>query len=114
MSFCCLLSPRSKMRNLVLDADLEYEEVKPRTAATRCLGYERSWSENFIRSRYEKMRSNSGLSTEKKARKGHRRLNTTGAVAFEGMNSEPRLLRCGGMRRDWSFVDRSKTKEGSA
>ncbi|KAF5734291.1 hypothetical protein HS088_TW16G00738 [Tripterygium wilfordii] len=37
----------------------------------------------------------------------HRRLNSTGAVIFEGSGAKPRLV----VRRDWSFEDLRQRRE---
>lgn len=57
---------------------------------------------------YEKMRLGSlGMAAEKAARKMSHRRNYSaggGVVAFVG-STEPRLVRCCAMRRDWSFEE---------
>ncbi|KAH7514417.1 uncharacterized protein LOC107430587 [Ziziphus jujuba] len=68
---------------------------------------DRSWSGNLASPpSYEQfcMKNASMLVAHKKVTQGHRRLHSTGAVAFEG-GAEPRLVRSSGMRRDWSFED---------
>lgn len=44
------------------------------------------------------------LVSSKKVKKVHRRFKSTSVAAFEE-NTEPRLVRSAGMRRDWSFED---------
>ncbi|XP_034675150.1 uncharacterized protein LOC117906277 [Vitis riparia] len=74
------------------DTQKRYED---RSRLRLCRGVERSWSGNLAPppSPYGSMRHGSA----KKAGKGHRRLNSVG--------EEPKLIRSGGMRRDWSFED---------
>ncbi|KAK6934988.1 hypothetical protein RJ641_035143 [Dillenia turbinata] len=72
-----------------------------------CTKGERSWSGNLPPQPYEKIRKGPYYTEEmKKDEKAprHRRLLTTGDIAFEG-TGEPRLIRSSGMRRDWSFED---------
>lgn len=72
--------------------------------------HERIWSENLKPPIFEKVMnvSVSGLldtNSKKKVNKnGHRRLYSASQVSFEG-NTQPRLVRCSGRRRDWSFED---------
>ena len=73
---------------------------------------QRSWSGNLapmvapppVNGNYAEQ-TKSGLvvvAHKKVSKSGHRRLNSAGALGFEG-TAEPRLLRSSGMRRDWSF-----------
>ncbi|KAE9607020.1 hypothetical protein Lal_00025919 [Lupinus albus] len=70
-----------------------YTEKEYREACKRA---DRSWSGNIAPPKGEK----SGAVAKLKA--DHRRVHSTGNVSFSG-SSEPRLVRCSGMRRDWSF-----------
>ncbi|CAL9028949.1 unnamed protein product [Prunus brigantina] len=69
------------------------------------INMERSWSGNLTPPSYEQIQESSMFMPDKKKGKmslGHRRLMSTGGVAYEG-STEPRLVRSSGMRRDWSF-----------
>ncbi|KAF8412541.1 hypothetical protein HHK36_000529 [Tetracentron sinense] len=104
MALSCLICHTLKRTDS--ETDMGYEHDKPRLRVC-CVKVERSWSAgNLTPPRYEQIRNESRVVT-KKARNGHRRLHTTGAVACEGLAvaEEPRLLRSCGMRRDWSFED---------
>ncbi|KAB2632236.1 hypothetical protein D8674_028483 [Pyrus ussuriensis x Pyrus communis] len=73
------------------------------------INIDRSWSGNLTSPPYEQIENSSIFVLEKKKGKkgpGHRRLMTTGGVAYEG-STEPRLVRSSGMRRDWSFENLS-------
>ncbi|GAB4834740.1 hypothetical protein Ancab_033004 [Ancistrocladus abbreviatus] len=76
---------------------------------------DRSWSGNLNPDAYyEKMRGSSGM-TKKKAKQDQRRIGSTGAVDLEE-NPKPKLIRSGGMRREWSFecldqIDRNMKQE---
>ncbi|KAJ4728682.1 putative Plant/MZA15-19 protein [Melia azedarach] len=81
-----------------------------------CLKVERSWSGNLAPPPYEQISKGSRVVAAKKVKKSHRRINSTGAVAFESNNSEPKLVRSVGMRRDWSFEDlrqRNENRKGN-
>ncbi|KAJ0052469.1 hypothetical protein Pint_03435 [Pistacia integerrima] len=70
---------------------------------------ERSWSGPLASPPYEQIREpvtsqSMQLVSSNKVKKGHRRYKSTSVVAFEE-NTEPRLVRSSGMRRDWSFED---------
>ncbi|MCL7049855.1 hypothetical protein MKW94_002726 [Papaver nudicaule] len=71
-----------------------------------CIGVDRSWSGNLTPPPYEQIGNGSSVPTSKGRRGHHRRIHSTGILAFEGRNGEsgePRLMRSCGMRRDWSF-----------
>ncbi|KAJ9152449.1 hypothetical protein P3X46_026014 [Hevea brasiliensis] len=68
-----------------------------------CIKVERSWSGNLSPPPYEKI-GKSSMTITRKIKKNHRRLNSTGAIAFKE-SGEPKLMRSSGMRRDWSFED---------
>ncbi|KAG6596735.1 hypothetical protein SDJN02_09452, partial [Cucurbita argyrosperma subsp. argyrosperma] len=91
------------------DKDLEQHEYFTDQAKSP----DRSWSGNL--SFRPPTRQNSDgfrVRTENKvAPMGHRRLHSTGAVAFGGPGKEPRLIRSAGMRRDWSFEDLRAIRE---
>ncbi|GAV58036.1 hypothetical protein CFOL_v3_01572 [Cephalotus follicularis] len=100
------------------DNELEHVPRKPYRETCFAMVERGSWSGNLNPPPppYEKMRSGKSMLIEK-VKKGHRRLHSTGTVAFEG-SGEPRLVRSCGMRRDWSFEDLrdrdKKRKEGIA
>lgn len=75
---------------------------------------ERSWSGNLMASppcKEKRKSSRSMMAVAQKVKKlGHRRMHSTGAIAFEG-TTEPRLVRSCGMRRDWSFKNLSQMDE---
>lgn len=85
-----------------------------------CIKVERSWSGNLTPPPYEQIRNGAHgsmvVTAKKKVKKNHRRLNSTGAVAFT-TNTEPKLVRSVGMRRDWSFEDlrqrNNETRKGA-
>ncbi|GAB2273009.1 hypothetical protein Dimus_007821 [Dionaea muscipula] len=62
---------------------------------------ERSWSGNLTPPTHYEKDGSSGM--VKKTARNHRRILTTGAVDFEEEMTEPKLVRSGGIRRDWSF-----------
>nr|DAD24050.1 TPA_asm: hypothetical protein HUJ06_025513 [Nelumbo nucifera] len=110
MSLCCLSGEGSTMTEP--DSEFVHEQVKPRFRLC-CIGVERSWSGSLTPPPYNKiMRSESPTEMKNNRKKGHRRIHSTGAVAFgmETGTGEPRLLRSGGMRRDWSFEDLTQTR----
>ncbi|KAK6947424.1 hypothetical protein RJ641_000897 [Dillenia turbinata] len=86
------------------DSDRHYREETSSTLC--CIKVERSWSGNLSPQPYEQIRKASFYAEEMKEEKAprHRRLLTTGDIAFEE-TGEPRLIRSSGMRRDWSFED---------
>lgn len=101
MSLNCLTCSQVQRTNS--ESDRRYE--KDRNCKKACSSQvDRSWSGNLASPSYEQfyMKNASMLVAQKKVNKGHRRLHSTGAVAFEG-GAEPRLVRSSGMRRDWSF-----------
>lgn len=110
MSLNCLITCQETQRTNS-DKDIVHEK---RYGKICCINIERSWSGNLSPQPYEKIRSGSMMIATKKVKKGHCRLNSTGAVAFEGSGG-PRLVRSCGMRRDWSFEDlreREKKRKG--
>ncbi|KAJ7953458.1 putative Plant/MZA15-19 protein [Quillaja saponaria] len=79
-----------------------------------CVQMERSWSGNMSPPSYEQIRSGAVEVVKKKIRRGgHRRIHSTGTVAFE-RDTEPRLVRSCGMRRDWSFENLRGNDENNA
>ncbi|OVA02946.1 hypothetical protein BVC80_9095g153 [Macleaya cordata] len=79
-----------------------------------CIGVDRSWSGNLTPPPYEQIGNGSSVGVTSKGRKGHRRIHSTGVLAFEGRSGdsgEPRLLRSCGMRRDWSFENLRQIRE---
>ncbi|KAK9144526.1 hypothetical protein Sjap_004429 [Stephania japonica] len=73
-----------------------------------CVTLDGSWTVRHAPSpRYAHIRSSRDLSINgRHNKKGghHRRIKSSGTVLLEERDS-PQLLRCGGMRRDWSFED---------
>ncbi|GAB4857831.1 hypothetical protein Ancab_015737 [Ancistrocladus abbreviatus] len=63
---------------------------------------DRSWSGNLTPAAYYEKVGRSSRMIKNKPKQDHRRIGSTGAVEFEE-NLEPKLVRSGGMRRDWSF-----------
>ncbi|XP_021890752.1 uncharacterized protein LOC110809281 [Carica papaya] len=100
------------------DSDREYDNntIDEEDQVVENLYYEkteRNWSRNLTPPVYKKMKSGSLLVTSsRKVKRSHRRLNTsTGVVGYE-TSAEPKLERSVGMRREWSFEDlREKRKE---
>uniref|UniRef100_A0A5B7BCT5 Uncharacterized protein n=1 Tax=Davidia involucrata TaxID=16924 RepID=A0A5B7BCT5_DAVIN len=75
-----------------------------------CAKVERSWSGNLAPRPYGKMREmQSALLPEKRVKKGHSRIHSSGPVEYE--SSAPRLVRSCGMRRDWSFENLMQTRD---
>uniref|UniRef100_A0A803L604 Uncharacterized protein n=1 Tax=Chenopodium quinoa TaxID=63459 RepID=A0A803L604_CHEQI len=71
---------------------------------------ERSWSGKLMASpREKKVKSMVGGATPKKFKAHHRRYGSTGALSYGGegddLTNEPKLVRSGGLRRDWSLED---------
>ncbi|OAY29913.1 hypothetical protein MANES_15G181600v8 [Manihot esculenta] len=79
----------------------EYDQEKLANRNLCCTQVERSWSGNLSPSPYEQI-GKSSMAISRTIRQNHRRMNSTGRVAFQG-SCEPKLLRSSGMRRDWSF-----------
>ncbi|KAJ7943821.1 putative Plant/MZA15-19 protein [Quillaja saponaria] len=89
------------------DSERGRDYGKENSLRKSCLQIERSWSGN-ITPPYEQTKSGAIAVAKKKINKcGHRRIHSTGTVSFE-RNTEPRLGRSCGMRRDWSFEDLRK------
>ncbi|XP_010677237.2 uncharacterized protein LOC104892911 [Beta vulgaris subsp. vulgaris] len=68
---------------------------------------ERSWSGNLMPPCYDKVKPTNNGANPKKLKMHHRRHGSTGAVPFsdddDDLMNEPKLVRSGGIRRDWSF-----------
>ncbi|OWM64139.1 uncharacterized protein LOC116192417 [Punica granatum] len=98
------------------DSNGDYRSVKENCHSVCCLRAERNWSGPLLHPSYEPILDNSGPinGVAKKRQKALRRL-STGAVTFGGSDlgvgtgdlgsRQPKLIRSGGMRRDWSFED---------
>ncbi|XP_038725797.1 uncharacterized protein LOC120016898 [Tripterygium wilfordii] len=108
MSLNCLTCQSSQRTN----SEQEYCNRGKQCKKIFCIKVDRSWSGNLNPQPYKQIRSGSKVVAAQKMRNCHRRLNSTGAVIFEGSGAEPRLVRSCGMRRDWSFEDlRQRRKE---
>lgn len=82
-----------------------------------CVNVDRSWSGNLTPPPYyEQIEKSAPLLGEHEKKKaaaknaGHRRLFSTGGVAYEG-STEPKLVRSAGMRRDWSFENLGRLRK---
>ncbi|XP_057975931.1 uncharacterized protein LOC131163351 [Malania oleifera] len=112
MSLNCLTCPT--MQRTDSDGNTRYEPYKPPMILC-CPKISRNWSGNLAPPPYEEMRSGPFA---KKAKKSHRHLRSTNDAMLEGAfmeeeNTEPRLVRSCGMRRDWSFEDLRQRKGDS-
>lgn len=78
--------------------------VCPSMSDRNCLG---SNLPSNKRSGYQKM-------DKKNSNKHHRKITSTGSVDYEETGDEPKLMRSGGLRRDWSFQNLlQKIRHGS-
>ncbi|KAL3737804.1 hypothetical protein ACJRO7_019344 [Eucalyptus globulus] len=122
MSLNCLTCQAQRKE----DTELEYgciDEEGPRSLC--CVLVDRNWSGPLVTppaptTPYYEHRSRSGPLglRKKKAKKGHRRLwGTTASSLGEkpiAGSGEARLVRSSGMRRDWSFEDLRKMRDGKS
>lgn len=119
MSLSCLTCQVLQRTNSS-GSERSYKHRKAQKACNRklcCVNMDRSWSGNLTPPPYyEKIDRSAPLlgeldkkkKNEKKA--GHRRLCSTGGVAYEG-SAEPKLVRSAGMRRDWSFENLERLRK---
>ncbi|PIA39957.1 hypothetical protein AQUCO_02600420v1 [Aquilegia coerulea] len=106
MSLSCLICNTNQKKEFDLEAG--YERNLSLRFKTCCVGLERNWSGNLSPPRYKKIRNDSAIPINKSgSMKGHRRVQSMAVTSYEGACS-PRLVRSGGMRRDWSFEDLRK------
>ncbi|KAK7252478.1 hypothetical protein RIF29_36443 [Crotalaria pallida] len=106
MSLSCLTCSQVLQRTDSYGQDF-YVEKDYRGA---CHRPERSWSGN-IAPTPKREGTRGGAVAKLKA--DHRRVLSTGNVNFSA-NSEPRLVRSSGMRRDWSFENLDETQDQRA
>ncbi|CAN6712282.1 unnamed protein product [Malus baccata var. baccata] len=108
MSLNCLSCQVRQRTSSSGDRDHASKEKAYRKLCCVNINIDRSWSGNLTSPPYEQIENSSIFVLETKGKKGpgHRRLMTTGGVAYEG-STEPRLVRSSGMRRDWSFENLS-------
>lgn len=99
MSLNCLACQALKRNN----SDREYDKGKSERKPCLMQGG-RNWSGTINPPPCEQTGRGS---IKKMIKKEPRGLNGTGMVAFKG-TEEPRLVRCSGMRRDWSFENLSQ------
>ncbi|CAN8285121.1 unnamed protein product [Cochlearia groenlandica] len=83
----------------------------------RSLNKDPNFTEKLATSRYDKMlRNKSSLPIVRKIKTGHhhhRRLYSAETVmVYEDLEEEPKLIRSSGIRRDWSFENLQKQREG--
>ncbi|XP_038971208.1 uncharacterized protein LOC120104357 [Phoenix dactylifera] len=82
----------------------------------RCCGIEgSSWSGSLSPPPYAQLRSESVRAASREKKSGHRKMLSTGSPLTGDFDlhsplGEPRLVRSGGLRRDWSFEDVRKQK----
>ncbi|KAE8671704.1 Detected protein of unknown function [Hibiscus syriacus] len=97
MSFNCLTLKRTVSIN-----ERDHFGHKQKPSVTFCCA-SRAWSGN-----YEQMSSESMSKKTKKGHGGRNTIDTTYESKGFNANSEPRLVRSCGLRRDWSFEDLRK------
>lgn len=77
----------------------EYREV--------CKRVDRSWSGNIVSPTKCEAKKGGAVA---KLKADHRRIHSTGNVSYSG-NSEPKLVRSRGMRRDWSIENLAENQD---
>ncbi|XP_030457400.1 uncharacterized protein LOC115678201 [Syzygium oleosum] len=116
MSLNCLICQGGQRT----DSDLDYRCAGEDKCCDRLCGMtvERNWSGPLTPPPYEHIGSGHLIGGPSKGAKGrHRRLHSSGPMAFGGSRvvgpaGEPRLVRSWGMRRDWSFEDLAQRRDG--
>ncbi|PRQ18770.1 hypothetical protein RchiOBHm_Chr7g0209741 [Rosa chinensis] len=103
-------------------SERNYKQGKARKACNRklcCVNMDRSWSGNLTPPPYYEtidrsapLLGENGKKKKNAQKAGHRRLCSTGGVAYEG-STEPKLVRSAGMRRDWSFENLGRLRKES-
>ncbi|KAI6707519.1 hypothetical protein NL676_010481 [Syzygium grande] len=117
MSLNCLTCQAQRREDLDLDYGCIDEEEGPHNLC--CVIVDRNWSGPLATPSYEHISRSGPLGLHmKKVKKGHRRLWGTAASSFRKKpmagSGEARLVRSSGMRRDWSFEDLRKMRDGKS
>ncbi|XP_078173943.1 plant/protein [Carex rostrata] len=110
MSLACLTCHLIPSRAPGMSPDHDDNTTHYRSPEVRCCGAKRNWSGELTRSPYAELRSIKSLYPIReengcsKSRK--KRQNDSPAIAI----TEPRLVRSGGVRRNWTFEELDERK----
>ncbi|KAF9623614.1 hypothetical protein IFM89_003541 [Coptis chinensis] len=110
MSLSCLICQTSRKKEFDLEVRRDqHARSVAKLKSSCCIGLERNWSGGLSTPpRYKKIRNETSMLINKNVnvKKTHRRM-----VSLE-RDCAPRLVRSGGMRRDWSFEDLRHRRNG--